>query len=136
MPVRTVPGAHYLDQPLAQGFGLEYAAIEQDGVRPLVRLELAVQEGGQVAGDGRVVHIRQAHFLEAGTGRSRRLGVPGNQGEEAFQNRLLDVGECNLSVERTTDDGAPAALHGNRDVDWRVWGEQCFLRLSARLDQH
>src|SRR5262249_62078063 len=91
VPVGAVPWFHHLHQPVAKDVRLEDTAVEEDGVWPLVGLQLTLQESGQMARDGGGTDIRQGHFLKARARGPAPAPVAPDRREEAREDCLPHI---------------------------------------------
>ena len=132
---RVEPVAHHLEQPLAQRRRLEDAAVEQDrrrrGGRPRRPCGWRREKRGQVAGDGRVADVGQAHLVQAGAGAAQRLGVARHHREEAVEDDLAAHRRASASVQRAADD-LPAAAHDRDGVRGRRRSAPSSASLACR----
>ncbi len=77
----SAPARHHLGEPVREQRGGERAAVVEHRVEvlPARRPRMALQEGGCVAGDGRVGGVGQAQLGEAGGARGPRRRVGGRR---------------------------------------------------------
>ncbi len=127
-----LPAAQGGEQAVAQGLGVEHAAVEQHGVGQ--GAALALQEGGDVAGDGGVVGVGQAEFDE-GAARPRRLRIRRHLREESFDQQPVHVGAREGGGARAADQPAAAALERDGGLRGAVRGEQALLGAAAALGE-
>ena len=130
--VAVLPGADLVLDAGAEGFRVERAAVEEDGIDGR---EVA-EEIGQIAGDGAVGGVGQAPFLERGVGLDR-AGVGGALGVEAVEQDGGDFVAGDAGGEGAGEEAGAAAGEGNGEFlgGVAVGGEAAFFQIAATGDE-
>ena len=81
---------------------------------PAVLVYLASQKLGQMAGDGRVRRVGQAHFAHADLGLLFRIVMTPHLGKEALQQNGFDLAPGQLGADRAADQRRAAAKNDDR----------------------
>src|SRR6266568_1255088 len=139
------PGDH-LAQALADGKGGEDAAVEEQRIRARQRHPLAdglrdlggvvAQEGGGVAGDGRVGLVGEPELEEARAPAPLRAIAGGDAGKEPVQEDGQDLLAPELRGERAADEPAPAPGDGDpRLIQGSTGRQEPLLGFPAGLHE-
>ena len=96
---------------------------------------LLPQEAREVARDGRIRRVGQAHFLQTGAPRICGMSVLATRGKKAFEH-LFDLFAAQRCFDRAADQARSFAENRDRHfVGLRLRIEQLFLREAAVVPQ-
>ena len=148
----VVPGGEQVEHALADGFGFENAAVEEDGAGLEVAAGLLADEGGEgfagfdvlqaageetgeVLADDRIGRVGQAEFLEGGTaGFERDVGDAGHF-EETVEHDLLEGRAVELGREGAGEEAGAAGRDGDGGLVERGVGKEGDFRDAGGVDE-
>ncbi|KGX04687.1 putative molecular chaperone HspA/DnaK domain protein [Burkholderia pseudomallei MSHR640] len=145
------PAVERVEHALDEQRRLEHAAVEehrarmQEARRRVMRVPqpvelrersgLPAEERGEMARDAGVLRVRQAELHEARARAAHRPRRRVDGGEEAFEDRLRQLGARELGADRAADQLRAAARHDERHGLRRRIAEQRLLRAAARVGE-